>query len=255
MPLDGVVAATRRVGHEMSIANALFRIRLPMGAGVPLMMGGAVRRRYRHLTPRYLADRAWLMAYERRHPDAPWLTSQAVAFLERWLRPDLVGFEWGSGRSTVWFATRVRRLVSIEDDPPWYEKVARRLDETGLAAKVSYRRVTVDDVADRDHPYVSAISEHRDGTLHFCLIDGVTRLRAPCALACLPKLEPGGIAIVDNANWFLPRACRSRAPNSRGPGDGYASADWQEFDRRVAGWPCTWTSNGVTDTAIWTKPA
>jgi hypothetical protein len=28
----------------------------------------------------------------------------------------------------------------------------------------------------------------------------------------------------------------------------------QEFHRRVADWPCIWTSNGLTDTAIWTKP-
>jgi predicted O-methyltransferase YrrM len=195
------------------------------------------------------------MAYERRHPDAPWLTSEAVAFLERWLEPDRVGFEWGSGRSTVWFARRVRQLTSIEDDPHWYEVVSRRLDEKGLVPKVSYRRFAVDDGADRDHPYVFAISEHRDRTLHFCLIDGVTRLRAHCALACLPKLQPGGIAIVDNANWFLPRDTKSRAPNSRSPGDGYASAEWQEFAKRVADWPCAWTTNGVTDTAMWSKPA
>jgi predicted O-methyltransferase YrrM len=194
------------------------------------------------------------MTHERRNPDAPWLTSESVAFLERWLRPDLVGFEWGSGRSTAWFARRVRRLISIEHDPRWYEKVARRLDETGVAAKVSYHHIPVDHVADQDHPYVAAMSEHRDRTLNFCLVDGLTILRAHCALACLSKLERGGILIVDNANWFLPREPGSRAPNSRGPADGYASNEWQAFDRRVADWPCTWTSNGVTDTAIWTKP-
>jgi Methyltransferase domain len=212
-------------------------------------------RRYRHLTPRYVVDRVRLIAYERRHPDAPWLTSEAVAFLEQWLRPDLVGFEWGSGRSTVWFARRVRHLISIEHDSHWYEEVAKRLNETGLSSKVSYRRFAVDDAANADHPYACAISEHRDGALHFCLIDGLTRLRAHCALACLPKLKTGGIAIVDNANWFLPRQPKSRAPDSRGPADGCANAEWQEFHRRVADWPCIWTSDGVTDTAIWTKPA
>jgi Methyltransferase domain len=219
------------------------------------MTGGLARRRYRHLTPRYFIDRVRLMAYERHHPDAPWLTSEAVAFLERWLELDSLGFEWGSGRSTVWFAQRVRRLISIEHDPRWDEEVRRCLHKEGLAPKVSYRHLAVDDGADRDPPYVSAISEYPDATLHFCLIDGVTELRARCALACLSKLKPGGLAIVDNANWFLPREPRSPAPDSRGPADGYASAAWQEFDRRVADWPCIWTSNGVTDTAIWMKPA
>jgi hypothetical protein len=231
----------------------------PPGAGhlvgdAAAVLRALARRRYRHLNSRYVFDRLRLMAHERRNPDAPWLTSQAVAFLERWLESDHVGFEWGSGRSTVWFAKRVRRLISIEHDSHWYEEVTRRLDKEGLARKVSYRRFPVDDDTDTNHPYISAISEHDDGALHFCLIDGVPILRAHCALACLPKLKPGGLAIVDNANWFLPREPRSRAPDSRGPTDGYASAEWAEFDRRVADWHCIWTSNGVFDTAIWTKP-
>jgi hypothetical protein len=44
--------------------------------------GGLALHTYRHLTPRYLIDRVRLIAYERRHPDAPWLTSEAIAFLE-----------------------------------------------------------------------------------------------------------------------------------------------------------------------------
>ena len=120
---------------------------------------------------------------------------------------------------------------------------------------MSYRRVTVDDFGDGDHhPNLCAISDQPAGAMHFCLVDGVTELRARCALACLAKLKHGGLVLLDNANWFLPREPKSRAPNSRGAADGYASAELAEFDRRVAGWPCTWTSNGVTDTAIWTKP-
>jgi predicted O-methyltransferase YrrM len=216
---------------------------------------GLAQRRYRHLTPRYMLDRARVIAHERCHPQEPWLTSESVAFLERWLEPDRVGFEWGSGRSTVWFAQRVRRLISVEHDPHWYAEVTQRLEQKGLAPKVFYYRFVVDDFAGSDQPYVSAISEHHDGGLDFCLVDGVIGLRAHCALACLPKLRRGGLAIVDNANWFLPREPKSRAPNSRGLPDGYASAAWREFDRQVADWPCTWISNGVTDTAIWTKPA
>jgi hypothetical protein len=73
-------------------------------------------------------DRVRLLAHERRHPDAPWLTIEAVAFLEHRLACDGVGFEWGSGRSTVWLARRVRRLTSIEHDPTWFEKIRRRLE-------------------------------------------------------------------------------------------------------------------------------
>jgi hypothetical protein len=46
------------------------------------------------------------------HPDVPWLTRQAVEILEDWLKPGYVGLEWGSGRSTLWFARRVSHLTS-----------------------------------------------------------------------------------------------------------------------------------------------
>jgi len=194
--------------------------------------------------------------YERRHPDAPWLTVDAVAFLERWLEPQHEGFEWGSGRSTVWFARRVRHLTSIEHNPVWHDRVVQSLSDQQVSSRVRYRCICVEESAAKsDHEYVQAIAEIPDGFLDFCLVDGVASLRAACALACLPKIRPGGIVIVDNANWFLPRNPPSRAPNSRGPDDGHARADWAEFDQRVTDWHCTWTTNGVFDTALWTKPA
>jgi Methyltransferase domain len=211
-------------------------------------------RRFRHLTPTYIVDRLRLAAYQRLNPEAPWLTADAVGFLEDWLRPQHVGFEWGSGRSTVWFAARARHLTSVEDDPEWYREVAKRLQERGLAERVAYHHLPAGDERLRGSPpYVSAIAGH-DSTLDFCLVDGVTRLRADCALACLPKLRPGGLLIIDNANWFIPRRGPSRAPNSRGLAEGYASDAWAELGRQIADWECVWTTNGVTDTALWVKP-
>jgi putative heme iron utilization protein len=48
------------------------------------------------------------------HPNWPWLTKEAILLLERLLRPDDIGLEFGSGRSTIWFAERVEKLISIE---------------------------------------------------------------------------------------------------------------------------------------------
>lgn len=212
------------------------------------------QRAFGHLTPRYVVDRLRLIAHERLNPDAPWLTAEAVTFLEAWLRPQHVGFEWGSGRSTVWFAARVRRLTSVEHDPDWYRETGRRLEVKELCGRVTYRYVPSDDQEPGEtHPYVSVISGH-DGGLDFCLVDGVTGLRAYCALACLAKLKPNGVLIVDNANWFIPRSPKSRAPNSRALFAGYASVAWSEFARRTADWQCIWTTNGITDTALWVRP-
>ena len=41
--------------------------------------------------------------------------------------------EFGSGRSTVWFAERVATLTSVEHDERWYEAVSAKLKERRLA--------------------------------------------------------------------------------------------------------------------------
>jgi hypothetical protein len=61
---------------------------------------------------------------EARNPENPWLTKQAVHFLSQTLRADDVGIEFGSGRSTIWFARRLRHLISVENNPLWYAKVS-----------------------------------------------------------------------------------------------------------------------------------
>src|SRR6266704_4384846 len=76
-------------------------------------------RQFGHWTPRYIYDRLNQIVYQRKHPDAPWLGHEMVRILEDWLMPDDRGFEWGSGRSTIWFAKRVRSLVSVEHNSDW----------------------------------------------------------------------------------------------------------------------------------------
>jgi hypothetical protein len=83
-------------------------------------------------TPRYVCNRTRQYLYERRHPDAQWLTPAAIGLLGSLLRPTDGGAEFGSGRSTIWFAERVTGLTSIEcvaanAPAPIREHVALRL--------------------------------------------------------------------------------------------------------------------------------
>jgi hypothetical protein len=210
------------------------------------------------LRPRYVADRVRLAVHQRLHPDAPWLTAEATSVLERWLRRDQVGIEWGSGRSTLWFAERVGRLLSVEHHPGWHETVSRQLAARGLT-NVDYRlcpcepeRVETPEwiAAMFASDYVRAVDAFGARSLDFALVDGM--YRSACALAVIPKLRSGALLIVDNVNWFLPS--KSRAPSSRGVADSPLSPTWEEFARTVSGWQLTWTENGVADTAIWSVP-
>jgi hypothetical protein len=209
-------------------------------------------RSVRHWTPTYIRDRVTLGLRQLSRPDEPWLTAPAVAILASWLRESDVGLEWGSGRSTLWFAARVSRLISVEHDEVWYRKISSQLRERGLAGRTDYRLCPHGLEGAPATSYVGVAGEMEDESLDFALIDGVAR--DDCALAVLSKLKPGALLAIDNINWFFARSEKSRAPNSRSLTDGFESPAWQRFSEQVAAWRVIWTSDGICDTALWVKP-
>ena len=74
---------------------------------------------------------------------SPWMAPSAVRRLSRILRPEDVLLELGSGASTRWFAHRVRRVVSLEPNPEWAERVQFELRNCGNA---EVRSGTIEDL-------------------------------------------------------------------------------------------------------------
>lgn len=208
-------------------------------------------RSFRHWTPRYIRDRLNEIIYQRRFPDRPWLTAYAVEFLDGWLLPTDIAVEFGSGRSTLWFAKRVAKLTSVEHDAAWHERVSGQINTSGIQ-NVTYLFFDEDEttVNVESSQYVSIITGIEDNSVDFTLIDGI--FRGYCARKMADKIRPGGLLAVDNANWFLP--CESRSPGSRNRAQGPSDGNWAEFLGLVSGWRCFWTTSGVTDTALYFKP-
>jgi len=185
------------------------------------------------------------MIDERRHPSNPWLTSRAVFLLDQLLKSDDIGVEFGSGRSTLWFAQRLKHITSIEDNKAWFSTVTTLLANAGVAQKVDYR------LAEDEASYAGQASTFSDQSVDFCLVDGSAR--DSCALGMVPKVKSGGLLVVDNVNWYLPNDV-SRSPNTLRSHQGTASKTWAEFSEQTKQWRRIWTSNGVTDTCIFFKP-
>jgi predicted O-methyltransferase YrrM len=208
-------------------------------------------RRMRHRTPRYIYNRTRLILYDHGHPDCPWLTPEAVRLLVPMLRSSDRGAEFGSGRSTIWFAERVAHLTSVEHDEQWYARVSAKLKGRELA-NVDYillPRDHPDELGDRS-AYARAALDFADASIDFALIDGI--YRDYNAWFMLSKIRPGGLLIIDNVNWFLPS--RSYSPSSRTPVLGPNGDIWTKVAQDLANWRSIWTSSGVTDTAIFIKP-
>ncbi len=209
-------------------------------------------RSFKHWTPRYIFDRLNTKAYERIYPDHPWLTKTANGILAFYLKDSDVGFEFGSGRSTLWLARRICLLTSVEHDRVWYARIRKQLEREGISNVKYYLREEAkqNDQHAQSHAYTRVIEACEECSLDFVLIDGL--YRDICAYSALTKLRPGGLVVIDNADWFLP--CRSRSPSSRRPEDGPVSELWKEFLYVVKDWRLIWTSNGVCDTAFYFRP-
>ncbi len=184
------------------------------------------------------------------HPSFPWFTSQANAILSSRLQKTHSGLEWGSGRSTLWFAKRVAGLTSVEHDPIWYQKTLSSLKDNNITNVNYLLYETKDDKQNDKHfSYISVVDKFHDNSLDFIVVDGV--FRDECALRSLDKLKPGGLIIIDNINRFFSSA--SISPNSRTYKMGYASQNWELLSNRLKNWRWIWTTNGIWDTAIFIK--
>jgi hypothetical protein len=205
----------------------------------------------RHLTPRYIWSRFLWKTYHRRYPFAPYLNAEITQNLDHLIRPDSQGLETGSGSSTIWFAERCGHLISIEHDAIWAKRVSDWLTERGLSEKFA---VKLCERGPEGTPasYVDTIMNLPESSLDFILIDG--KKRDSCALAALPRIKPGGIIIVDDVHRYITRKEPSHAPFARDIPSGNGSSKWDEFSEITQNWSCMWKSDGVSDTAVWTKP-
>lgn len=140
--------------------------------------------------------------FERENPDAPWLVPAAIAYIEQELRPEFVGFEWGSGRSTLWFARRVRHITSVEGRRGWFNEVSRWLAKDDLAERVTLHLAEVTSEHNFSpveiERYAGVIDGVVDGSLDFIVVDG--HFREACLRHVANKLRSGGLLIIDNTD-------------------------------------------------------
>ena len=180
----------------------------------------------------------------------PWITFEATRAISRVLKPSMKVFEYGTGGSTLFFASRVARVVSVENDPAWFEVMQARLrdrpnveislapgepaagpeDEAYPSRSASSQHLTF-------RRYVQSIDRFPDGHFDVLLVEG--RSRPAAFFRGEPKVKVGGMIVLDDST-------RS----------GYAAA---VEAARAAGWPAIGRigpkpySPSFARTTVWTK--
>ena len=115
----------------------------------------------------------------------PWLTYPAIYWLGTVISGDEVVFEYGAGNSTLWWASHVARVISVEHNRGWYERVGSNAPKN---AEILLR--------DEAH-YVSAIEGR--GPFDIVLIDGGPS-RQSSLKAALKEVTPTGLFILDDTD-------------------------------------------------------
>jgi len=185
------------------------------------------------------------------HPNRPWTTPASIIILGKLLSKDMVGLEYGSGRSTQFFARKLKHLTSIEHHRDWYKKVRKELNTENIK-NVDYQFVernskheifsnpkswqekyninTSFKLRNEYYDYFQFVNKFETNHFDFILIDG--RARVECVLNCIDKLKKNGILVLDNSNR-----------------DRYFPAL-----KVLNSWRKVTTTNGLFDTTLWFKP-
>jgi predicted O-methyltransferase YrrM len=142
--------------------------------------------------------------------DLPWWSYAATSEVEHHLDA-LAGrarvFEYGSGASTMWLGRRAGEVHSVEHDKGFHEFLAPQLASLPHVhlRLVEPQRQAVPSTPSRRKgyggldfsAYVASIDDV-PGRFDLVVVDG--RARVASARRALPRLSPGGILVLDNAD-------------------------------------------------------
>jgi hypothetical protein len=142
----------------------------------------------------HLKDIGWFASFRESIPidgngnPLPWMTYSAISFLEKRINQNMTVFEYSCGNSTLWWANRVKKIISCEHDKTWYERMS----------KISLSNVELHHIdLEYGGAYCHKVSEYSQ-TFDVIVIDG--RDRVNCAKNCLNALKIDGVIIWDNSD-------------------------------------------------------
>ena len=118
----------------------------------------------------------------------PWMTYSSISFLEKRINSNMTVFEYSCGNSTLWWANRVKKLISCEHDRSWYDRMIKLIPRN-----VELHQIDLE----YGGAYCRKVSEYPQA-FDIIVIDG--RDRNNCAKNCLNALKKNGVIIWDNSD-------------------------------------------------------
>ena len=154
----------------------------------------------------------------------PWYSYPSIEYLSQLDFSDKTIFEFGCGNSSLWWAMRAKQVVSVEDNPQWYQ------------SRLQYQMPNLSvNLCENQNDYCNAIFNYS------CLFDVIVvdgKFRDNCATNAIKKLSSDGMIIFDNSDRVQEFDEYANASKI------FSEADFLQVDFHGAGPinPWTWTT-------------
>lgn len=141
----------------------------------------------------YLHSTGWMLSLAEGRPvdsvanAIPWMNYNAIEFLDERLNKNLTLFEFGSGYSTYFYASRVKTVVSVEYDDRWYQLVKLQVPSN---VDLVFQQ------EDTDNEYCRVIAG-RGQKFDVVIVDG--RDRVNCIKQSITALSDQGVILLDDS--------------------------------------------------------
>lgn len=142
----------------------------------------------------------WLSAFKRaavsrNNEPLPWYTYPSIDFLKYRSYEDKVVLEFGGGQSTLWWAHRAKKIVTLEGDKEWYEKIKGKMPDNVDLSYVSMES------KEANICQVKEVLNNKDFDKYdVIIIDGLYRFEM--IDIAINHLKEDGIIICDNAEGY-----------------------------------------------------
>lgn len=141
----------------------------------------------------YLSEIGWFKSFESKSPlglnsePIPWVTYSFIDFIADRIQKEHTVFEFGSGNSTIYYAQRAQKVVSVEHDKAWFDKIS-------LSTPANSEMIYCELQKNGDY---SKMPESLGLKFDIIIVDG--RDRVNCCLHSLGALTEQGVVILDDS--------------------------------------------------------
>lgn len=150
----------------------------------------------------YLTEIGWFKAFRSRSPvdqngeAIPWVTYSFIDFISERIKKEHSVFEFGSGNSTIYYAKRALKVVSVEHDKDWFDRIS---SSTPINSEMIYSEL-------KEGGEYSKMPASLGSKFDIIIVDG--RDRVNCCYNSITALTENGVVVLDDSEREKYQAAR-----------------------------------------------